>query len=325
MRALHPDAAKLLAMMRKAGRPAFEQLSPETARATYAETRAAVQMPEEATAETEEFVVAGPGSDLRVRLHRGAGTGPTDILPCLLYLHGGGWVIGDLDSHDGICRRLANEGACCVVAVDYRLAPEHPFPAAVDDSAATLAWIVANASRLRIDPACIAVGGDSAGGNLAAVLALMGRDGHGHRLVFQLLFYPAVDLVMTSDSYDMITQGVPLTADTMRYFIDHYAPDRAHRTDWRASPLRAASLSGTPPALVVTAGHDPLCAEGRAYAKRLESEGVRVMALHYSDEVHGMLTLGGIIEAAAPLLRLSGAALRDAWRTSRQETTDMAA
>lgn len=321
MRALHPDASKLLAMMREAGRPAFEQLSPEVARASYAATRAAVQMPEEATAETEDLVVAGPGGDLRVRLHRGASTRQEDILPCLLYLHGGGWVIGDLDSHDGICRRLANEGACCVVAVDYRLAPEHPFPAAVDDSAAALAWIVANAVRLRIDPTCIAVGGDSAGGNLAAVLALMGRDGAGHLPVFQLLFYPAVDLAMTSDSYDMITEGVPLTAGTMRYFIDHYVPDASDRNDWRASPLRAASLSGTPPALVVTAGHDPLCAEGRAYAQRLESEGVRVMALHYSDEVHGLLTLGGIIEAAAPLLRMSGAALRDAWRINRQAKT----
>ena len=314
MRALHPDAKSLMALMQAVGRPALESLPPAEARQVYSAARAVLQPPPEATAGTQDFAIAGPGGELRLRVHRGAGSGGDDVLPCLLYLHGGGWVLGDLESHDGICRRLANEGGCSVVAVDYRLAPEHPFPAAVEDSVAALAWVAANAMALRIDPARIAVGGDSAGGNLAAVLAIMGRDGTGPMPVFQLLFYPAVDLAMTSDSYGLITEGVPLTAATMRYFVEHYAPEAWQRQDWRASPLRAASLAGTPPALVVTTGHDPLCAEGRAYAQRLETEGVRVTALHLSDQVHGLLTMGRVISAGDPLLRFGGAMLRDAWR-----------
>ena len=314
MRALHPDAENLLALMRQAGRPALENLSPADARLAYAATRAALQLPPEATAETRDFTIPGPGGALRLRLHRGAGTPADQDIPCLLYLHGGGWVLGDLDSHDGICRRLANQGACCVIAVDYRLAPEHAFPAALDDSAAALIWLARHAAQLRIDPARIAVGGDSAGGNLAAVLALMGRDGSVPQPVFQLLFYPAVDLAMTSDSYQPASEGLPLTEATMRYFIGHYVPDPAQRMDWRASPLHAASLAGVAPSLVVTVGHDPLCGEGRAYAQRLESDGVRVTALHLSDHPHGLLTMGRIFAAAEPLLGFGGAALRDAWR-----------
>jgi acetyl esterase len=235
-------------------------------------------------------------------------------LPALLYLHGGGWVIGDLDSHDGICRRLANLAACRVIAVDYRLAPEHRFPAAVDDAVAALAWVAGNAAALGVDPARIAVGGDSAGGNLAAVLAIMGRDGAAPAPVFQLLLYPAVDLTMASDSYARVTEGLPLTAASMRYFIDHYVPDAGQRLNWRASPLRAERLAGTPPALVLTVGHDPLADEGRAYADRLDTEGVRVTALHMADQIHGMLTMGRVIAAGDAVLQYAATALRDAWR-----------
>ncbi|MBC7800030.1 MAG: alpha/beta hydrolase [Gemmatimonadaceae bacterium] len=314
MRPLHPDAEGLLSLIRASGRPPFEQLAPAEARVAYSAVRAALQPPPEPTAETQEHVIDGPGGALRLRAHRAVGTAADAVLPCLIYLHGGGWVLGDLDSHDGVCRRLANGGACCVVAVDYRLAPEHPFPAALDDAVAALAWAAEHSDTLRIDPRRIAVGGDSAGGNLAAVLALMGRDGLVPRPVFQLLFYPVVDLAMTSDGYRLITAGVPLTAGTMRYFVDHYLPHPSARHDWRASPLRAASLAGSAPALVVTVGQDPLCAEGRAYADRLESEGVRVTALHLSDHVHGLLTMGRVIAAADPILQFAGAALRDAWR-----------
>ncbi len=316
MRALHPDAEALLALIRSAGRPAFEQLAPQEARRAYSAGRAVLQPPREATAATEDVTIPGPGGELRLRLrlHRGLGTKPGDALPCLLYLHGGGWVLGDLESHDGVCRSLANAASCCVVAVDYRLAPEHPFPAALDDAAAALAWVAQHAAELRIDASRIAVGGDSAGGNLAGVLALMGRDGTLPASVFQLLFYPAVDLAMTFDSYRTITAGVPLTAASMRYFIDYYVPDPTQRTDWRASPLRAASLAGTPPAFVLTVGHDPLMAEGRAYAERLETESVRVATLHLSDQIHGLLTMGGVIALSQPLLQLAGALLRDVWR-----------
>jgi acetyl esterase len=204
--------------------------------------------------------------------------------------------------------------ACRVIAVDYRLAPEHRFPAAVDDAAAALAWVAGNAAALGVDPARIAVGGDSAGGNLAAVLAIMGRDGAAPAVMFQLLLYPAVDLSMTSGSYARVTEGVPLTAATMRYFANHYAPDANQRLDWRASPLRAERLAGTAAALVLTVAHDPLADEGRAYADRLEAEGVRVTALHLADQIHGMLTMGRVIAAGDQVLQYAAATLRDAWR-----------
>ncbi len=314
MPALHPDAEKLLDLIKTAGRPPFETLSPAEARQAYSASRAALQPPPEEVAEVRGLSIPGPGGPLALRLYRGAGTSDAAALPALLYLHGGGWVLGDLDSHDGVCRRLANLAACRVVAADYRLAPEHRFPAAVDDAAAALSWMAANAAALGIEPSRLAVGGDSAGGNLAAVLALMGRDGTAPASACQLLLYPAVDLAMDTGSYARITGGVPLTAATMRYFVDHYAPEPAQRLDWRASPLRAERLAGTPPALVLTVAHDPLADEGRAYAERLEAEGVRVAALHLSDQIHGMLTMGRVIAAGDPVLHYAAATLRDAWR-----------
>ncbi len=316
MPALHPDAEQLLALIRLAGRPPFEALSPADARLVYAASRAVLQPPPDEVAEARDVTIPGPGGPLRLRLYRGLGIPEVAALPTLLYLHGGGWVIGDLDSHDGVCRRLANLAACRVIAVDYRLAPEHPFPAAVDDAAAALAWVAGNAQSLGVDPARIAVGGDSAGGNLAAVLAIMGRDGAAPASVFQMLLYPAVDLVMASGSYARVTEGVPLTAATMRYFVDHYAPEASQRLDWRASPLRAERLAGTPAALVLTVAHDPLADEGRAYADRLEAEGVRVTALHLSDQLHGLVTMGRVIAAADPALQYAAAVLRDAWRVA---------
>ena len=317
MPALHPDAMRLFDLLRAAGRPPFEELTPEAARRVYTAGRDIMQPPPPEVAEARDLAAPGPAGDLPLRVYRGAGTSPDETLPCLLFLHGGGWVIGDLYSHDGVCRRLANEAACCVVAVDYRLAPEHRFPAAVEDAVAALRWVAGHAAELRIDPAAIAVGGDSAGGNLAAVLALMGRDGTAPPTTFQLLVYPAVDLTMTWGSYARMTEGVPLTARTMRYFIEHYAPDPSARHDWRASPLRAASLAGTPPALVLTAAHDPLCDEGRAYARRLEREGVRVTALHLGDQTHGVLTMGAFIGPAGLYMQFIGNALREAFRERR--------
>lgn len=180
-------------------------------------------------------------------------------------------------------RTLGFAARICIVAVDYRLAPEHRFPAALDDSVTALQWACNNVDGLKVAPGRIGVGGDSAGSNLAATVALMGRDGTAPTSIFQVLIYPVVDLGANSDSYRRVTSGVPLTAATMAYFIDHYAPNPTDRTDWRASPLKAASLAGAPAALVVTTGHDPLSDEGRAYAQRLEEEGVRVTSLHLSD------------------------------------------
>ncbi len=316
MPALHPDAEQLLELVRLAARPPFEMLTPAEARAAYIVSRAVLQPEPDEVAEVRGVTIPGPGGPLPLRLYRGLATPEIGALPALLYLHGGGWVIGDLDSHDGVCRRLANLAACRVIAVDYRLAPEHPFPAAVEDAAAALAWMAGNAAALGVDPARIAVGGDSAGGNLAAVLAIMGRDGAAPASMFQLLLYPAVDLTMASDSYARVTEGPLLTAATMRYFVDHYAPETNQRLDWRASPLRAERLAGTPPALVLTVAHDPLADEGRAYAERLEVEGVRVTALHLSDQIHGLLTMGRVIAAADPVLQYAAALLRNEWRAA---------
>jgi acetyl esterase len=313
MPAYHPDVASFLAMLQSAGRPPFQSLSPAEARAAYAAGRPLLQPPPEEVAAVRDLAIPGPGGPLPLRLYRGAGCDAATPQPALLFLHGGGWVIGDLESHDGLCRRLANAARCHVVAVDYRLAPEHRFPAAVEDAAAALRWLAAEAPALGIDRARMAVGGDSAGGNLAAVLALMGRDGTLPSTGFQLLLYPVLDLSMATPSYARVTEGVPLTAATMRYFADHYLPPPADREDWRASPARAASLAGTPPAFVLTAGHDPLADEGRDYARRLEAEGVRVAALHLSDQLHGVLTMGRIVAFGEPVLQLAAAALRDAW------------
>lgn len=316
MPAVHPDVRALLMLIRESGRPPFEALSPEEGRKAYAAGRAVLQPSPDEIAETLDLAARGAAGEIRLRLYRGMGTSAERPLPCVFYMHGGGWVLGDLDSHDGVCRRLANEAQCRVVSVDYRLAPEHSYPAAVEDCAVALRWVAENAEALRIDAAQIALAGDSAGGNLAAVLALMGRDGTAPAAMFQALLYPSVDLAMTGESYERITADMPLTAASMRYFVDYYVPKPADRTDWRASPARAASLAGTPPALVLTCGHDPLCDEARQYAHRLEREGVGVTALHLSDQTHGILTMGRVIGASAGVMAFVAATLRDAWRTA---------
>lgn len=304
---LHPD---IEAMLRASNAPPLGTLPPEEMRRSYAEVRRKLQLQPEPIAGTEELTIPGQGGAIPARLYRGVVQ--TDA-PCLLYLHGGGWVLGNLDSHDGICRRIASRTGACVLAVDYRLAPEHPFPAAVEDSAAALEYLAHHAEALGIDPARLAVGGDSAGGNLAAVIALMGRDGSVPRTMFQLLFYPATDLRMISSGYERVTEGV-LTGDAMRYFVGHYLPDPADRCDWRASPLLAASLDGVPSALVLTVGHDPLLDEGLAYAERLRQAGITVTALDMTDQGHGILNLGRAVGASAWIIDFAAAALADAWR-----------
>jgi acetyl esterase len=313
---LDPDAERLLAMVREAGRPSFETLTPPEARIAYSASRAVTQPDPQQVAAVRNLSAPGPHGDVPLRLYvpmgaPGGGTGGAPQ-PALVFFHGGGWVLGDLESHDGVCRHLANAARCRVVAVDYRMAAEHRFPAAFDDCAAATRFVFDNAAALGIDAARIAVGGDSAGGNLAAAVAILSAQGGLPELRYQALVYPVVDMAMTHGSYARVTAGVPLTASTMRWFIDLYLTSVAERTDWRASPLRAATLSGTPPAFVLTAAHDPLCDEGIAYARRLEQEGVRVAHLHLSDQIHGFLTMGRIIRASAMALDVIGAALHRA-------------
>jgi acetyl esterase len=309
---LDPDAETLLSIWRASGRPPFEALTPAEARQAFMAGRNVTQPEPQDVAEARDLTCPGPRGDIRLRAYRPLGTAANEVLPALVYFHGGGWVVGDLESHDVACRHYANGARCRVVSVDYRMAPEHKFPAAVDDSAAATRWVVAQSAALGIDPARVAVGGDSAGGNLAAVVALAARDGDLPPLAFQLLVYPATDMAMTHDSYRRVTEGLMLTSKTMAWFIDHYLAGPKDRGDWRASPLRVADLAGVAPALVLTCSYDPLCDEGIAYARRLEREGVRVTHLHFSDEPHGFVGQGKIIRAGNLALDMMSAALRKA-------------
>lgn len=295
---LDADSKAFLDMLKALGRPPLNALPPLQAREVFRRGRLVTQPELPQVDRVYERQATGPHGPIALRVYRGAGTADMGPLPAHVYYHGGGWVLGDLDSHDWICRKIANAAHCAVVSVDYRMAPEHIFPAAFDDALAAVRWVAENASTLRIDPTRIAVGGDSAGGNLAAAVAIAARDGGGPQLRAQILVYPATDLAMTGNYYGRFTEGLALTDDVMRWFIDLYIPDKAQRTDWRASPLLAKSVKGLPPALVLTAGFDPLCAEGEAYVARLTAEGVPVTTAYYPGQIHGFLSNAKLLPRA---------------------------
>lgn len=294
-RPLDPDAARLLQLAREAGYPPFEALTPAQARKAYLASSPALQTPGVDLPSVQDVGIEGPGGPLALRIYHGRPASPAQPQAAVLYLHGGGWTIGNLDTHDALCRRMAARAGLVVVAVDYRLAPEHPFPAALDDAACALRWLHAHAGELGVSPQALAVAGDSAGGNLAAALALMAREGEVPPLACQALIYPVLDLCAGSDSYRRVTTDALLTDATMHWFIAQYTPEAASRLDWRASPLRARSLRGLAPAVVLTVAHDPLCDEGRDYARRLDEEGVRVAALHLNDQFHGVFSHGRFV------------------------------
>ncbi len=309
---LDPDAQRVLDLIREAGRPPYETLTPPEAREFYRAGRRILQPDPPEVAEIRNLEAPGPGGKIPLRLYRGLGTARGAALPALVYFHGGGWVIGDLDTHDGVCRLIANASGCAVVSVGYRLAPEHKFPAAVEDAVAATEWIAAQGASLDIDPSRLAVGGDSAGGNLAAVVALTARDHGGPRLRHQLLIYPATDFVTSDDPGRERFEGFPLNVVTMNWFRDHYLRGAGDYGDWRASPLRATDLRGLPPAYVLTVGFDPLHAEGAAYASRLREVGVPVQHRHIAEQMHGFFTMGKIIRAAGPATEEAARAVKAA-------------
>ena len=270
---LDPDAQLLLDLIKEANRPAFETVGAMQARELFNAGRKVLAPEPMPVAETRDLTVPGPGGPIPAQLYRSAATG---ILPVLVFFHGGGWVVGNIESHDTVCRHLANRADCAVVSVDYRLAPEHKFPAAVDDCFAATEWVAGNAAALGIDPGRLAVGGDSAGGNLAAVVSLLARDRGRPRISCQLLIYPAMDAAMRHDSIARFAEGYVLTRSTMRWFYEQYFRAADDAADWRASPLLAPDLKGLPPTYMLTAGYDPLCEEGDAYAARLAAAGVPV-------------------------------------------------
>jgi acetyl esterase len=308
--ALDDDAARVLELVRLSGRPPLETVSPAEARALFLGGREIFSPDPPPVAETRDIAIPGPaGAKLRLRLYRGAGAAADAKLPTLIFFHGGGWVVGDLETHDAMCRQIANGARCAVVAVDYRLAPEHKFPAAVEDCLAATLWAEQSAGDLGMDVTRLAIGGDSAGGNLAAVVSLIARDRGGPRLCAQLLLYPALDFGMKQASYQRFAEGHLLTEATMRWFAEAYLRHPDDAEDWRASPLRAADLSNLPPAYVVTAGYDPLCDEGVAYAQRLQEVGVDVEHRHFASQIHGFLLMGKMVRAAGPALDDLAAAL----------------
>ena len=266
----------------------------------------------ESIARVENRTVPGPAGQIPVRIYTPVGTAP---FPVLVYFHGGGWVIGNLDTHDGICRSLANRVGCLVVSVDYRLAPEHRFPAAPEDCYAATRWLAEHAGSLGGDKGRIAVGGDSAGGNLAAVVALMARDRGGPKLAFQLLVYPATDTDFETRSYRENSEGYFLTRADMVWFWNHYAPRDEDRRNPYAAPLRAASLRGLPPALVITAEFDPLCDDGNAYAARLREDGVPVRLSQQDGLIHGFFQMGAVIDRGRASVDEASRALKDAFAT----------
>ncbi|MBI5274824.1 MAG: alpha/beta hydrolase [Burkholderiales bacterium] len=305
---LHPHAQALLKLIEEKGVPPTHTLAPGDARSLYRDRRAFTQPPAPDVGAVREL----KAGSVPLRLYRPIGSAPSQALPVLVYYHGGGWVIGDLDTHDTLCRELCNGSGCSVVAVDYRLAPEHRFPAAVDDAAAALRWVHANAGELKLDPARIAVGGDSAGGNLAAVMAIVARDAGDVPVVFQLLVYPATDQRRGWPSHTSNGQGYLLTRETMDYFHDHYLPDPAMDMDWRSSPLLRDDLGKLPPALVLTAGYDPLRDEGLQYAHRLTEAGNRATLVNFERQIHGFITMGRVIDEANVAVQLCAAQLRQA-------------
>ncbi len=306
---LDPQVQALLDVFKSLGRPPLNELSPPDARAA-AKALGSLFGPPPPVAKVENMAVAGPGGALPVRIYTPAGNGP---FPVLVFFHGGGWVIGDLETPDGTCRALANGAGCVVVSVDYRLAPENKFPAAPQDTYAATQWVAANAASIHVDPARIAVGGDSAGGNLAAVTAQMARDRGGPRLVFQLLVYPVIDGACDTASYRDNAEGYLLTKDMMRWFWNHYVRDAEDLFNPIASPLRARSLKGLPPALVQTAEFDPLRDEGEAYAAQLKQVGVPVRLTRYNGMIHGFFGMASVMDRAKTAIDEAGAALRSAF------------
>ena len=314
-RTLNSDAQKVCDLIVASGRPPIETLSPPEARTAYLASRQVLQPDPEPVAELVALEAAGPAGAIPLRLYRGMGLVKDAQQPALVYFHGGGWVIGDLESHDQACRALANATPCIVVAVDYRLAPEHKFPAAADDAIAATRWIAANAERLGIDRDRLAVGGDSAGGNLAAVVALDARDRGGPAIRLQLLIYPATDMRMDRPSIERHAKQLPLTRAAMNWFIAHYLRSDADKADWRASPLRATSLQGLPPR---SRRHRRL----RSSVRRRRS--LRQGAVHaagsfrrrtrcFEGQIHGFLTMGRMVADSAQAIALSASALREAF------------
>jgi acetyl esterase len=286
---LHPQVAALLERVARSPLPLYHTVPPFVARRIYRDTRSVLSPKPPHVAEVRLLITP---EKIALRAYRPI---LDETLPAIVFFHGGGWTIGDLDTHDVVCRQLAIGARCAVFSVDYRLAPESPFPAAVEDCISATNYVFKESRSLKIDPSRIAVGGDSAGGNLAAVVALALR---GSGIAFQLLIYPATDQRCQFPSHEKNGKGYLLTSEAIEYFRGCYLPNRKDWADWRASPLLAENHASLPPTFVLTAGYDPLLDEGRAYAEALAKAGVEVAYREYADMVHGFVLFGGVVDGA---------------------------
>jgi acetyl esterase len=308
---LHPVARQMIDQMESSGLPKLHEMPPPQARQMMHQLATMSRVAPEIGSVVNR-TIPGPAGDLPIRIYTPmGGSAPR---PVVVFYHGGGWVIGDLETHDAPCRQLANAVPAIVVSVDYRLAPEHKFPAAPEDCYAALEWVAANATSLGGDPKRLAVCGDSAGGNLSAVVALMARDRRGPKLAAQILVYPATDLTRDSPSHVENGKGYFLETESMAWFIGHYTRSAADLTDPLGSPLRAKDLTGLPPAVVITAEFDPLRDEGESYARRLCEAGVPVEMKRYDGMIHGFFSMDALFPEAAEAMTLAAEGLRKAFR-----------
>ena len=297
---VNPQAQTLLdaaARAEAAGAPAPQELGAVELRALFKATRGELTPEPPDVEHVEDLSVPGPAGSVPVRYYRPKGANESAKLPMLLYFHGGGWMVGDIETHDVLCRMLANRGRFAVANVDYRLAPENKFPAAIEDSWAVTQWAINGAGGLSIDTGRIGVGGDSAGGNISAVLALMARDA-GLSLAFQALIYPATHFSLETESHYRFANGYLLTRDAQAWYHESYLRSAADRDHWWASPALAADFTNVAPAFVLTCGYDPLFDEGKAYADLLKAAGVPVAYRCFDGQVHGFITMGKVIDEA---------------------------
>lgn len=307
---LDPQIMQVMEQVAALGLPAAHTVSPAEARVN-AKLRPRAPGPE--VAKVEDRNIPGPDGDVPVRIYTPEGDGP---FPILAWYHGGGWVVGDLESADGSARNLCVGGQCVVVSVDYRLAPETKFPGPAEDCWAATTWAADNAFSFNGDPTRLAVGGDSAGGNLAAAMSLMAADRGGPEIAFQLLVYPVTDADFNSVSYGENGEGYSLTKATMQWYWDHYLSGGEDAANPYAAPLQAKSLAGQPPALVITAEYDPLRDEGEAYAKRLREAGVEATSTRYDGVIHGFFSMGAVVDKGQQAVDEASAALRKAFSRS---------
>lgn len=309
---LDPQAQALMQLMIDKGVPPVNTLTPVQARESYRSRRTFTQPEAPEVYRVEDKLVTYNGVKVPVRVYHPHTAQTQKSLPALVYIHGGGWTIGDLDTHDVLCRSLCIQADVVVVSVDYRMGPEHKFPAAYDDTVAAFNWTVANASAMGVDAKRIAIGGDSAGGNLSAAACIGLRDQKGLSVqpAFQLLIYPATIMWQDTPSYHANGQGYMLTKDSIAYYTDNYLRSRDDAKDWRASPQWANSHAGLPPAFVMTAGFDPLRDEGLMYADALSKAGVPCQYICFERQIHGFITMGRVMQEANTAVTLCAQVLK---------------